>query len=423
MARINVSNYGALGVGGDDTGAVEAACAAAKAGDTIEFDPGRFGITRTIRPPCSVRGSHQLSSLVALPGSGDSAKPLIDLVDKSDITISDMCLEGSGEFVASGSSHVGAVRFGASSVAVKNIRIERCALKNHKSEYWILASADLDICSTVISENTFETKNGDMTEYDPPNENGGQLLTLYGSETGTVRDTKVSGNIVHGIGVPIGFGFFGSHRVFDCSRNQFTDMGKASLQIHNSYAIVVYALGNNAAEAAKNRPSYGTIQGNNIYGCQSAGIYTASAASILISENYVSRQERSDDSTLPRGGIAINGGDDHNVTGNTLEDCWCGISKGGPYQKGIYIHGNRIFSSVAYSIGMRLEGVSQPYARISVKNNDIMLWSGASTAYKNQLSGPGDIIITNNSARATANGLVDATGTYKSIGGNLFFVL
>lgn len=421
MIVIDVTDYGALGTGGDDTAAIEAACAAAKPGNTILFKSGRFGITRTIHPPCRIMGVDHTSVLFALPGSGDNAKPLIDIAGKSNIGVLDMCLEGSGEFVAS-VSHVGAISFGSGATAVEGVRIERNLFRNHHSEYWVLASADLDVKGTIFAYNTFETKPGDMTTYVPANENGGQLLTFFGSTTGMFVDSKILHNTVYGTGVPIGFGFFGSHRKLDCSHNQFTDMGKSSLPIHNSYAIVVYALGKNDAEALLNYPGYAVITGNNIYGCESAGIYTASARNLLISNNYVSGQRRTDDQTLPRGGIVVNGGNDQHVYGNTLQDCWCGISKGGWYEKGVYIHGNRIWSNVAYAIGMRLEGLSQPDARISVRNNDIMLWSGVSTAYKNQLSGTGDIIIRDNCSKAMTHGLVDVSSpANKSIANNLFF--
>lgn len=411
---INVASYGAQGVGGDDTAAIQAACAAATPADRLIFGPGRFGLSRTITPPCRIKGAHRtLSTVFALPGTGIATQPLVDFIDKNDVGLSSIALEGAGEYASGQSSGtVGAVRFGASLAEGGDFVLRDAALRNFKVDYWILGAATKTFSRGRIERCLFDTKVGDAPVYGDNQAGGGYLTALYGSTTGTMMNTVVEDNDVSGIGVAIGFFLVNSHRNFSVSRNRISSMGQATTSGQNSYPICVYGYDDNYL------PAIGRIDDNIIVSPASCGIYCATAQIINASNNVIVGQSRVDDASLPRAGIAMNGIDRFLVEGNNLDSCWGGVAVTNGSDGDVI--GNRIMSFAGGNpYGIRLDGTFADTVRFSVLANDICLRSTGSTAFRVGATG-GRISIRENPSMASVMGIADAATANRSFANNPF---
>lgn len=418
MTVIDVASYGASGIGGDDTAAFEAACAAASAGDTIVFGRGRFGISRTIQPPCKVQGlDRTVSTIFALPGTGADTQPLLDFGDRSGAGFSRGALEGEEVYVSGGSTgSIGAIRMGAFNTSVSDFVLEDAAFRNFKTDYWILGSAkSASVLRTRIDRNYFETKPGDGPVYAPGSPNGGYLVALYGSNDGIFADTAIQGNNIKGDGVAIGSFLTNQHRRCGIRSNIITNMGLATAQGQNSYAICVYG-----ADEDHN-PVFVDIESNIINGCASAGIYAAQSDKVSVVKNLVNGQSRSDDTTLPRAGIAFNGCDGFLAEANMLDSCWGGVAATGGGAGGAIIS-NRIYSGAGGNCyGVRADGAFAAVSKLTVLGNDIDLPVGGSRGFR--WAPAGGVIATAkaNSIRAATKGIADLVNSTTSIGDNPFF--
>lgn len=386
MTDINVAAYGATGTGTDDTAAFEGACAAAKPGDTIVFDQGRFGLSRTIRPPCSVRGlDRNVSTMFALPGAGAAVQPLIDFTDKSGVTFSRGFLEGEGVYAAtpSGSGSIGALSIGASSRPVGDVCVRDAGFRNFKADYWVLGWATVAVTRTRLTGNYFETKQGDAPVYGDHQAGGGQLVALYGSATAAMVDTRIEDNDVVGDGVALGFFLVSQHRRYAIRRNNIVNMGRFCTPKQNSYPICVYGATEDLNQA------FGDIAENIIIGCASAGIYAAQSDHLSVIGNYIYNQNHIDDETLPRGGIVFNGCDGFLAEANNIDSCWGGIAVTSADFTGVSpalggdLIGNRIFSQAGGSpYGIRCDGPFAATGKVTALMNTIDLPVAGSQGFR-----------------------------------------
>ena len=413
MTFIDVSAFGALGTGGDDTAAFEAACLAANPGDRIHVGPGRFGLSRTLYPPCVIEGGDPINSVIfALP---EAQQPLIDIRDKTGAGVYSLGLEGNNTYSGTGSSTVGAISQGGNTAPVFNNRIHNCRFSKFKADYWVLGfSATMSQGPSIIG-NAFITRPEDVRNTQD------YLVALYGDMSGYMFDTIIQRNTIDGEGVNNGICLFGGHRRFDISHNMINNMGTANTVTDIGYGVLVYAMGSTYAEAATKCPAQGNISNNIITNATKAGIYAATAFALTIDSNSVFGQSCAEDVSLPRGGIALVGCGNVSTTNNNLQDCYWGVSVAGEYSYDHFISGNRIKSGRGGSpVGVKLSAALAVDRRMTVTNNDVWLLSGGGRAFHHLMSG-GDITIRNNSSRAAVHGLTDEHTFHREIGNNAFF--
>lgn len=414
---IDVAAHGALGIGGDDTAAFEAACLAAKPGDIIHVGDGRFGLSRTIFPPCVIEGGNSINSVIfALPAVTDC---LIDIRDKSGCGTVNLGLEGNNTYGDTGSSTTGAIRFGGLASEVHGTKIHGCRFSKFKADYWGLGVSLTPVYDTSILNNTFITKsvdNRDVQDY---------VIALYGNPSGYMYNTIVSGNVIEGEGVNNAICLFGAHRKFDVSNNLVNKPGKANTATDIGYGILLYALGTTVEEALAACPAHGNVSNNVIIDCTKAGIYAVRAHSVTMDANSVYGQSHSEDTLLPRGGVSLNGCGNISVTNNNLQECMWGISAAtdGAYND-LFISSNRIRSTRGGSpVGIKLSRPLPTDTRVSVTNNDVWIYSGSGKAFElSNLTG-GDVVIRNNQSRAYTHGLTDTSASRRFIGNNTYFTI
>lgn len=417
MAIIDVASYGAAGTGGDDTTAIESAITASSPGDIIYFGAGTFGITRTLFPKCSVKGSgRDYTTLLSLPSL---TAQMIDVRDKSCLTISDMAFKGSGTYV-----DAAAIVYGGNAITTQGLTIKRCLFQAHKSPYWVLGVSNKATYDTIIKENKVVS-----IPEDALSNSTNFAFCQYGTTTGAHINTSIHNNVIDGTGISFGFTLFGSHRKYDISHNEINDQGRSttyvnSLGVNNAYPILVYAIGNTDEEAELNMAAYGTILGNMITLPTSSGIYIASSSDVLIASNSVRAQTYLDDS-LPRGGISLNGVKQAHVTGNLIHDCAIGINLGGT--SGVWnttVSGNSIKSYAGgATIGIKAASAVPAGHHLSITNNDVYLTSSQSSAYSVSLTGTGKAFIRNNTSQAANHGLTATTSATRDIGDNSYLAV
>jgi hypothetical protein len=418
MALLDVASYGATGTGADDTAAFEAACLAAKPGDRIQVGPGRFGLTRTIKPPCIIEGGDPVNSTIfALP---DAQQPLIDIMDKSGCGIVSLGLEGNNTYLTgTGVSTTGAIRFGGATVEVIDIVIHNCRFQKFKADYWVLATSLTPVRGTSILGNKFITKAADTRNVQD------YIVALYGNPSGYMFDTIVQRNVIDGEGVNNSICLFGAHRRFDVSHNLVNNPGQATTATDIGYGILLYALGMTVEEALAACPAQGVVSSNVIVNATKAAIYCVRAHGVTINGNGVHGQSHDEDTLLARGGVALAGCGNVSVTGNNLQDCMWGISVStADAYNDLFISGNRIRSTRGGSpTGIKLSRPLPIDTRVSVTNNDVWIYSGTGKAFDVASLTGGDVVVRNNNSRAATHGLTATSSAHREIGGNTFFAL
>lgn len=397
MAILDPMTFGALGTGGDDTAALQATCAAAKPGDRILFPGGRFGTSQTLNPPCTIEGSDPIASnLFALPGS--NVNTLISIVDKSGVAIRNLGLTGEG--IDTQVSVGAAIDFGSVNAAVENQLIERCRFDNFKRDYWVLAHGGQSTNDLRVKDCHFATKTGDGPVYAAASPRGGSLVAFYGySASLPMLNSIVEGCVIDGTGVAFGIVFYGSQKQYSACKNIIYNMGAATNSLQNSYAILTYEL------TTTQYPVDGVFNDNTIVNPASCGIYAAGVSGLVAVGNKIKGQSRTDNATLPRAGVSLNGVADALVASNSFEDCFCSVAVAGTSSTiapgDTSIIGNRIISRVAgFPMGIQFNCVLVSPTRLSVMGNEMQLYSGSALAFAGSVGGNGNITIINNAVWA-----------------------
>jgi hypothetical protein len=218
-------------------------------------------------------------------------------------------------------------------------------------------------------------------------------LSLFASgssaaTTGRYFDSDISENYIDANSLTIGITPWTGHTRISIKNNFILNPGARSLfnsavGTHNCYGIIggydtVGAIGNTTTCGQD-----GEISGNTIVNPPSAGIYFATAMNFNVHNNTISGQSRTDESTLPRGGVVGNDLRKSKIHHNRLIGCWGGVAvvtnTGG--SDATEIADNEIYgSSASDSFGVRLgapAGTSTTNA-LAVRRNTIRLTGAAS---------------------------------------------
>jgi hypothetical protein len=161
-------------------------------------------------------------------------------------------------------------------------------------------------------------------------------LSLFASgasaaTTGRYFDTDISENYIDANSLTIGIAPWTGHTRISIKNNFILNPGARSLfnsavGTHNCYGMIggydtVGAVGNTTTCGQD-----GEISGNTIVSPPSAGIYFATAMNFNVHDNTISGQSRTDESTLPRGGIVGNDLRKSKIHHNRLINGWGGVA-------------------------------------------------------------------------------------------------
>jgi hypothetical protein len=390
---VTAAPFNAQGIGGDDTAAIMAANATAVPGDVLYFPPGSYGLSQMITANCSLMGGGRIQSqLFAIPGS--NLIHIVRFIDVSGFTVSGLRFSGDNSLQTVGGA---AIHISNSADGIQDICLTNLRFDNFKASNWVWFYAHQNITRVEISNCHWFTHVGNGPSYMQGGD-GGTCLAVFGSSTGMVYDFTCRDNIIDGVGVALGFAFYENVQKLSIHDNKIDRMGEATAANQNSYAIMVYG--------DTTPPTDVSIHGDIITSPASCGIYAATAASVTIVGERIKGQTRTDDVTLPRGAIALNGVRGGLVSGCDLEDNQFGISvAGGLGANPVYdlvLSGNRIRSTAGGTTkGIAFRGVVLAASqRIAVEGNDVFIYSGSGTAISGSISGSGDICILNNTMKA-----------------------
>lgn len=209
--------------------------------------------------------------------------------------------------------------------------VEQCYFENFKGDYWVFAEANgaRNMSSLTIRDNLAVSKTG--------NARNGASITVGSSFVGIfgtgddgypLLDVLIENNVVYADYIKSGVNVFHNIRRCTIRNNAIYNAGQTGISNDcGAYAILVYA--NTPYTSGR----YCQTIGNKIISPRSIGIYQAGTWSgSLIADNIiVSQGPDTLNTTLPKGGIALNGCTEATVRGNnisnTLVDAiWCNTS-------------------------------------------------------------------------------------------------
>lgn len=319
--------------------------------------------------------------------SGLSAYPIFNFVSKTNWQLRRVRLTGDGDPTATPvSGYVAALGFSNSgSSDLFGIAIEDCIFENFSGSYNINATitGSGGIKSYAFRRNKVYSKL--VTFVDP----GPIFMSLFASgasaaTTGRFFDEDISDNYIDGRSLGLGFAFWAGHTRPKVLHNTINDIGAdATPGTQNQYGMTFYdnvgAIGNTTTCAVD-----GEIADNIVANPPSAGIYFATARRFNVHHNTISGQSRTDNSTLPRGGISCNDLRDSTVNNNKTEDCWGGINIANLYGSETLDVSNNVISSnsATDSFGIRQSApaTTSTTSRSVIRDNDINVTGSASIA-------------------------------------------
>jgi hypothetical protein len=419
--------FGAKGDGStNDTAAVQAAITAAN-GKRLDGMGLSYKITTT------VSGIDNAEIVNAqFTQSGQSAYPMFDTSGKTNWQFRRVRFTGDGDPTLDPAvTFIGAVTMGNSgSTDFAGIAFEDCVFENFAGNYVITSaiSGSGGIKNFCFRRNKVYSKVATYTD------STHILLSLFATgtsaaTTGRYFDADVSDNYVDADSLTIPFAFWSGHTRTRFCNNHIINPGAHSLfnpavGSHNCYGVTFY----DAVGAASNTTTCAVdceVSGNTIVNPPSAGLYAVTARRLKVHGNIITGQYRTDNATLPRGGLALNDLRESTVQNNRIEDSWIGINIAGTPGPEVFYVSNNVISDNGASdtVGIRLSAPvsAGTTSKIIVEDNDITVTgsasfgilmvsaSGASTKH-----GPTEII--GNKIRSPSSG-INAGGVY--FNGNL----
>jgi hypothetical protein len=356
-----------------------------------------------------------------------AANPCLSSTNASNIDLSNFQILGTNSVVSWAASSFGPISIsqdGSAIAAGSNYNIQRMKFAGFNASYWVYFSAagsTFSMRNITFADNYVLTSLANIPAGSPNSQNGNTGLVIFSGAAGNgrIEDTIIRNNRFDVANMCIAVVLYSNHYKFQINNNLILAPGTVTpnhcanggLTANNAYGIAVYDLNGDG-----NPPQNGLVSGNTIISPVSAGIYTVGdgASNSVYSNNLIDGQSAQDDSSLPRGGIVINGLSDIMVSGNKISNSFGGIVASSQTAGTVAIIGNTCKSGVG-------AGASLPFCiRIAagvgasnnilhaVKGNTLEQQGGVSTVVRmlsttgNRLS---NVDFSDNTVIAAQNGL------------------
>jgi hypothetical protein len=365
--KLDVGRYGAAldGVTNDYTAWVKAFAVAAAAGGGRILCRGNSAIasasltTTGLVIPSNVEILFP-SRTCGITITGSTACILFTPLNARNIAIRGGFLTGNSQGADYVSGHAMVFTQNASAVAAgDNIVIDDVTLSNFRAAYWLWfvnSGATHALKNIHVSNCRFLSQNGNSID---PTDIGqtASCVAFQGASANTVglvQDCVVHHNYCDANFIKnFGTAWHSTLRI-RFHHNTVLRAGQAGANAdRGGYAFLIY---DNSGGAGGARPDLVYVEDNIVTDPRSAGLYVADANRIYARRNRISGQADTNDASLPKGAIAVNGALYAEVLHNDLEGNYVGIAL---YQAAVaaqIVAQNRIKSTVASATGIRLRG-------------------------------------------------------------------
>lgn len=285
--------------------------------------------------------------------------PTFGETNVSNVFLSNFTIQGTNNSSGWGS----ASNFGALSVTVNNsaittssnIQFTKMQVMGYNATYWVkidLSGASFGLTDVKFDDNTITSSAASVPTEPDPTKNSNYGFVFFSGTTQALRNASFSRNKIHATGMCFPMIFFGNVISANIDANEIDSAGQtspthcdnASATTINAYGIGVYDLYGNGNFAT----NY-TIANNIINTPYGSGIYivvgsSTSRANASIVGNVISDQTSTDNATLPRAAIALNGVSDLAVVGNVLNGNFGGIDISAVSANEINVIGNKCYT-------------------------------------------------------------------------------
>ncbi|WP_065754479.1 glycosyl hydrolase family 28-related protein [Bradyrhizobium paxllaeri] len=315
---------------------------------------------------CLTKSTLTMPSNTTITGAGrevsilkSTANPALSAANQSNISLSHFQILGTDSVTSWTSSSYGPVRIvqdGSAVAAGTNYNIQNMKFAGFNTTYWIYFSAvgsTFPLRNITFANNYILSVSADIPTDENPAKNNNFGLTIYSGNAGhgRIENTLVKDNRADSTGMCFPLVLFSNHYKFQITGNLVLNPGNttpghcsnAGGTASNSYGILVYDINGD-----NNPPSDGIVSSNTVIAPTSAGIYMVGTGSSnsIVSNNLIDGQTSQDDTTLPRGGIAINGLTDINAYGNRIVNSFGGVAAVSQSRGTIHISGNTCSTGV-----------------------------------------------------------------------------
>jgi len=382
----------------DDAAALQAAFNAA-AGGELHVPAGYFCATSAVLtfPADSTKvtgagaGVSGFKSLISNRGA------IFYAANRQNIEVSNLSLTGTRTVTSWTLPSFGAIDIeqDSSAAAAKDgFFFRNLKLSGFNPTYWMqlsLGNSTFDMTGVLVENVQFDTVSADIPTDPTPSFNVNYAIAAYGGSNGAKIRGTIRNLTVNGTGICFGIGLYNTHTGFNVHGNALLNVGATNTVAHctnglgftNSYGIFVYD--NSSTGFPSNK---GLIQNNYITNPYSNGIYMVGAQNAtlayndfntIVSGNLIDGQSQSD---LPiRCAIAVNNLTNALVTGNKLNNNWCGVATSGQYIGQVDVKGNQITSNVAGGSCWSIAGASGTTGNVPEHNfqNNTCETTGASS--------------------------------------------
>jgi len=312
---VSVKDFGAVGNGvADDTTKIQAALNSGAG--TIYFPEGTYPVSSALTLPSNIMLTGDGVGNTKLTVVGTGTNNIFYALNRQNIKISDIWFYGNSQ--SSGSGNGLAIFFYQNSSATEiggNFRIENCRFENFKGDYWVYVvndSVTYTIANIYVTNNSFKSfpgnaRNGTTTAVPST------CVSVQGSTSGAnVTDVFVTNNSADCEHIKSFLLIWqGVHRVLAQGNSVFNaGLGAGISDDAGAYAFMAYD------SSGLNVPYDIVIDGNLIDGVRSCGFYGAASKNIIISNNRFYNQTDTVGTTLPKGGVVLNGCYNIQIVGN-----------------------------------------------------------------------------------------------------------
>jgi parallel beta-helix repeat protein len=196
--------------------------------------------------------------------------------------------------------------------------VENCYFENFKGDYWVFAenTGTRAIAEVTIRNNTALSKTGNARNGTSITV-GSSFIGIFGSGDAAYifTDILIENNIVYADYIKSGVNIFHNVQRFTIQNNRIWNAGQNGISNDcGAYAILIYA------NAPYTPGKHGRTVGNKIFAPRSIGIYQANTwqGSLIADNHIVSQGPDTVTTTLPKGGICLNGSSETTVRGNII---------------------------------------------------------------------------------------------------------
>jgi len=385
----------------DSTAAIQNAinCAHSLGVTTVVIPDGTFqianenGLTLPAGMTLTGYGSAR-SKLVA--AAGKLISNMISVSNQSHITINGIGFLGNSSVLNNNLAIIVSNDQGAAT-DVDGVTITNNSFENFRAQCWVCVnnySKDVGTTNVTVSNNSFYSHDGNAIN---PSIIGYASAAIWFNGTALTPNTTAAhpnAGLLNGVtaqsnyfqipNIKNAISVWSSTNNVSIASNIINGVGVAGDIPDNvgAYAILVY---NNAYYYAADGsvvltggldPNNIHVESNQLLGVHSAGVYMATVGAVYVQNNTITGQYDSQDVTIPKGAIALNGPKTAVVTGNTISNCLYGLElvERQDFASIISTQTNTIYSTRANGTGIKYQSFSGGLLQIT--NTYISLPSG-----------------------------------------------